>query len=62
MNPPEGGWDGIADIKIFEDGARWVVCPYCFKKNIKVLSDTKIKHMPWKCKGSNCRKDFIVNV
>ena len=24
MNPPENGFDGIADVRIFLDGNRWV--------------------------------------
>lgn len=51
-----------ADTKIFPDGAKWVVCPYCRKKAVKVLEDTRIYHMPFRCHGSNCKKDFIVNV
>lgn len=62
MNPPEPGWDGIADVKIFPDLSQWVVCPFCGKKAIKILPDTKIHKMPYKCKGSKCRKEFLVNV
>lgn len=62
MNLPEDGWDGIADIKTFPDQSRWVVCPWCRKKAIKILSDTKIHKMPYKCKGSKCQKEFLVNV
>lgn len=62
MNPPEDGWDGVADVKTFPSGERWAVCPYCFKKAVKILPDTKIHKMPWKCKGTNCRKEFLVNV
>lgn len=60
MNAPEDGWDGVADVKRFGDDL-WVVCPYCLKKQIKVLPDTKIHKMPYKCRGSNCKKEFIVN-
>lgn len=62
MNPPESGWDGIADVKIFSDLSQWAVCPFCGKKAVKVLSDTKIHKMPWKCRNNKCGKDFIVNV
>lgn len=62
MNPPEPGWDGIADVKIFPDLSQWVVCPFCGKKAIKILPDTKIHKMPYKCKGSKCQKEFLVNV
>ena len=61
MNPPEEGFDGQADIKVFSDG-KWVVCPYCTKKQFKIEPDTKIKKMPYKCKNSKCREEMIVNV
>lgn len=61
MNPPEDGWDGVADVKTFQNG-KYVVCPYCGKKNLKVLPETKIHMLPMKCKGSSCRKEFLVNV
>lgn len=61
MNQPEDGWGGVADVKVFEIGS-WVVCPFCKKKAIKVLPDTQIYNMPWKCRGSNCGKEFVVNV
>lgn len=57
MNPPEDGFDGQADIK-----TGWVICPYCLKKQFKVNPDTKIEKMPYKCKNSKCRKEFIVNL
>lgn len=57
MNPPEDGFDGQADIK-----AGWVICPYCQKKQFKVNSDTRIEKMPYKCKNSKCRMEFIVNI
>ena len=56
MNQPEEGFDGIAAVKTFADGSRWAVCPWCGKKAVRVLPDTKIQHMPYKCKGSNCKK------
>lgn len=62
INLPEDGWDGVADVKIFPDLSEWVVCPFCGKKAIKILPDTKIHKMPYKCKGSKCKKEFLVNV
>lgn len=62
MNPPQDGWDGVADVKTFPDESKWVICPFCKKKAVKVLPDTKIHNMPWKCRGSNCGKEFVVNV
>lgn len=61
MNPPEEGFDGVADIKIFLDGSCWAVCPWCGKKAVKILSETKISKMPYKCKNSKCGRTFIVN-
>lgn len=60
MNLPE--WDGIAKIRELPDGTHWIVCPYCGLKLIKVLPETKIHMMPYKCKGSHCKGEFIVNV
>lgn len=62
MNQPEDGFDGIADIKTFPDGSRWAVCPWCGKKAVKILLETQIFKMPYKCKNSKCRRDFTVHV
>lgn len=62
MNPPEDGFDGQADIKVFPDGSQWAVCPGCGKRALKIQSDTKIEHLTIKCRGSNCKKEFWVNV
>lgn len=62
MNPPEDGFDGQADIRVLPDGSRWAVCPYCGKKAVKILPETRIHMMPYKCKNSKCQRDFIVNV
>lgn len=61
MNSPDDGCDGVADVKTFQNG-KYVVCPYCGKKNLKVLPETKIHMLPMKCKGSSCKKEFLVNV
>lgn len=61
MNPPEDGFDGTATVKIFPD-SRWVICPWCGKKAVKILPETRILKMPYKCKNSKCRKEFIVHV
>lgn len=44
-----------------EGGSRWVICPYCGKKNIKLLPETKIHALPLKCKNTHCRKNFIAS-
>ena len=40
----------------------WVHCPFCSKKNFVITEETKIHKLPWKCKGSSCKKEFEVNV
>ena len=62
MNPPEEGFDGQANIRVFIDGSRWAVCPWCNKKAIKILPETKTHMLPYKCKNSKCQRDFIINV
>lgn len=41
---------------------KWVSCPYCKKKAFMIFDDTKIHRMPFKCRGSNCKREFIVNI
>ena len=48
MNPPEDGFDGIASVKIFPDNSSWAVCPWCGKKAVKILPETRILKMPYK--------------
>ena len=62
MNPPEGGFNGIAVVKSFSDGSQWAVCPWCGKKAVKILPETRIYKMPYKCKNSKCRREFTVHV
>lgn len=60
MNPPES-WDGQALIKNIK-GSVWACCPFCQKKALLISPETKIRHLKLKCKGSNCKKEFEVNV
>ena len=61
MNLPEE-WNGQALKKVFPDGTIWIVCPFCYKKAIKILPETKIHKMPYKCGGSNCKKEFEISI
>lgn len=61
MNQPEDSFDGIADVKTFSDGSRWAVCPWCEKKAVKILPETRIFMMPHKCRNSKCGRTFVVN-
>lgn len=60
MNPPEP-WNGQALLRII-NGKTWVCCPFCQKKALLIRPNTKIQNLPLKCKGSNCKKEFEVNV
>lgn len=62
MNLPQDGFDGQAEIKTFPDGSRWIVCPGCGKKAVKILLETRIHMMPYKCRNSKCNKEFVVNM
>ena len=62
MNLPQDGFDGQAEVKTFPDGTRWIVCPWCGKRALKIQSDTKIESLMIKCRGSNCKKEFWVNI
>lgn len=40
----------------------WVSCPYCGKRQFPISSFTHIFDLSWKCKGSNCKKEFKINI
>ena len=46
----------------YKTGKLWECCPHCGKRNFMITDETRIYKLPWKCKGSNCRKEFEVNV
>lgn len=60
MNPPQEPDKNTG--KVFHDGKMWVTCRYCGKRQFPIEHDTKIVKLPWKCKGSNCKKELEVNV
>lgn len=51
--------DKADEFKSGED-RRWFRCPYCRKNLFTVRSDTKIQHMPFRCKA--CKHDIEVNI
>lgn len=61
MNQPEP-WNGQGIVKTFSNGEQWIVCPFCYKKALKIDKHTKIEHLTIKCKGSNCKKEYEINV
>lgn len=40
----------------------WVHCPWCGKRAFPIDRRTKISNMFFKCKGSNCKNLFEINV
>lgn len=46
----------------YKTGILWVHCCHCGKKQFSITEETKIHKLPWKCKGSSCKKEFEVNV
>lgn len=46
----------------YKTGNLYVHCPFCGKRNFIITDETKIHKLPWKCKGSSCKKEFEVNV
>lgn len=46
----------------YKTGILWVHCCHCGKKQFSITDETRIHKLPWKCKGSSCKKEFEVNV
>ena len=46
----------------YKTGILWECCPHCRKRNFSITEETKIHKLPWKCKGSSCKREFEVNV
>ena len=49
-------------IKLDEKGNPWVACPYCEKRVFPISNSTKIQNLTFKCKNSDCKKVFLVNI
>lgn len=62
MNPPEPHNNQGYIQKDYKTGMIWVCCPHCSKKNLMIRGDTSISNLEIKCKGSNCKKIFSVNI
>lgn len=61
MNPPAPP-QGIAYVERDKKGKWFVHCPWCGKKAFPIDEETRIKRFTFKCKGSNCKHTFEVNV
>ena len=60
MNPPVEP-DGQAYVDKDKQGRLWVACPWCATRNFLIRPTTQIKDLPYKCKGSKCKREFEVN-
>lgn len=58
-----GEWfRGLGDIKEKkkELAGKWYLCPHCGKALFPLKEDTRIEHMPFRCKA--CKHDIEVSV
>ena len=46
----------------YKTGVLWIHCCHCGKKQFSITEETRIHKLPWKCKGSSCKKEVEVNV
>lgn len=46
----------------YKTGIEWVMCPFCVKRQFPLTPGAHITGQKFKCKGSNCREIFEVNV
>lgn len=53
--------EGMSYVEKDKEGNVWIHCPWCGKKQFPVNHDTKISHLQYKCKSSNCKKMFEIN-
>lgn len=59
MNPPDGM---MYQAEIIQDGMYdWVSCPYCGKKAFAITPGAVIQGQIFKCRGSNCKREYEVN-
>ena len=46
----------------YKTGKNYVMCPYCAKKQFPLTPGAHITGQKFKCKGSNCKMEYEVNV
>lgn len=46
----------------YKTGTDYICCPFCGKKNFPLTPGAHITGQKFKCKGSNCKMKFEVNV
>ena len=50
-----------AEIRKIDD-LIWICCPYCGKKAMRITGLTRCEYLPYVCKGSDCRKEYMIFV
>lgn len=61
MNRPEPT-DGRAYIFYDKKNTPWVTCCFCGKRAFPLTKGAVIKGQVFKCKGSSCKREFLVNI
>lgn len=62
MNPPEPH-NGQAYMQYDrKTGKNWIHCPHCGKRQFPMTDGASIKGQVFKCKASDCKQEFVVNV
>ena len=46
----------------YKTGNDWIMCPFCGKRQFPLTPGAHITGQKFKCKGSNCKMEFEVNV
>lgn len=46
----------------YKTGTDYICCPFCGKKNFPLTPGAHITGQKFKCKGSNCKMKFEVNI
>lgn len=52
----------IAIVEEEKDEKLWIHCPYCRKKQFPLSDGAHIIKQQFICKGSGCKKTYIVNI
>lgn len=62
MNPPKPNGGQAYVEHDFRTGMDWACCPECGKRALMLLPETRIRGLPFRCRNSKCKFDFMVNV
>lgn len=54
-------WKGVLEYDKRKE-VRYMCCPYCGKRNFPVNHGARVFNLVYKCRGSNCKREFLVNI